>query len=278
VYELFYGLEGKKDRRFCAMRCKQKKEKMVFLLVFLPILLIFILVQCKHFTEPDVNILLHPGINHVEIEHDRLIRKFIVHLPADYKGESTYPVVMVFHGLGGTNSFGIGTMGHLVDNENFIGVYPQGIEGSWNTGYREVPSTEDDVGLTLKILAWLEERINMDKDRVYTMGYSNGGTFSYRLALETDKFAAVASLSASFFEGQTIAPGVPKLSVFQLHGEWDRWVPYNGGRSRYLNASFQSAEDTVAQWAFHNGIGEDLEIYDPEEKVTVYRYKVKRKL
>jgi polyhydroxybutyrate depolymerase len=227
----------------------------------------------KPISKVNDNIALYPGINHIRMEYHHFNRKFIVHLPSNYQKESTYPVVMAFHGRGGTNTFGTGTMGPLVNRENFIGIYPQGIYNTWNTGYREVASTENDVGFILAILDWLEKRVNIDKDRIYTMGYSNGGTISYRLVLETDKFAAMAALSASFFEGQVIHPDVPKLSVMQIHGELDTVVPYYGGRSTALIVSFESARHTVELWANHNGIGEGVEIHNHEERLTVYSYK-----
>ena len=104
------------------------------------------------------------------------------------------------------------------------------------------------------------------------MGYSNGGAFSYTLALYTDKFAAVASLSASFFEGRTIPEETNKLSVLQIHGDDDIVVPYEGGQSFNLPIVFESAMNTVTQWANHNGLFNSPLIETPEENMIVYTF------
>jgi polyhydroxybutyrate depolymerase len=218
------------------------------------------------------NIQLYPGINYVKIQYDNFNREFIVHLPQTYENQSLYPIVMVFHGLGGSSSFGIGTMGTLVDRENFIGIYPQGRYGSWNTGNTNLPSSADDVGFTRRILEWLDSRIAIDRDRIYALGYSNGGAFSYVLARRMDEIASIAALSASFRKGQIIDPDVSKKSIMQIHGELDTEVPYYGGKSSSLTVSFESAPYTVKQWAIHDGIAEYLQTFNPENKLTVYKY------
>ncbi|NQU84735.1 MAG: hypothetical protein HQ541_03145 [Mariniphaga sp.] len=106
------------------------------------------------------------------------------------------------------------------------------------------------------------------------MGYSNGGAFSYTLALQTDKFAAIASLSSSFFEGRTVPSETAKLSVLQIHGEDDIVVPYDGGQNFNLPIVFESAMFTVTQWANHNGLFNNLIIETPEENIIVYSFSV----
>ena len=112
----------------------------------------------------------------------------------------------------------------------------------------------------------------IDRDRIYALGYSNGGAFSYVLARKTDEFAAIAALSASFRKGQIIEPDVSKKSIMQIHGELDTEVPYYGGRSSSLTVSFESAPRTVELWANHNGIAEYLQISNPENRMTLYKY------
>ena len=215
---------------------------------------------------------LQPGVNTIEMEFDGLMRDMFIQLPLNFQEDSSYPVVFFFHGLGGNKYFGREVMGPLVDEEDFVGVYPQGVENSWNAGSGGVPSTADDVGLTLHILEWLGNEIIIDEDRLYSLGYSNGGAFSYRLALDTDKFAAIASLSASFFEGRIIAPDVRPLSVLQIHGEDDQKVPYHGGQSSALPIIFESAMNTVTMWASHIGLGENPIVNTLEDSLSIYLF------
>ena len=215
---------------------------------------------------------LNPGVNEIAMQYDGLARSLTIQLPIDFQQETSYPVFFFFHGLGGNKGFGLAVSGHLVDEEDFIGIYPQGHLNSWNAGSGAVPSTADDVGFTMHILDWLKTEISVDEDHVYSAGYSNGGAFSYTLALSTDVFAAVASLSASFFVGRTIPDSVHPLSVLHIHGELDQAVPYEGGQSNILPIVFQSAMSTVKQWAVHNGLDDEPEVHVPEDRITVYTF------
>jgi poly(3-hydroxybutyrate) depolymerase len=230
---------------------------------------------CNTGNEPET-LNLHQGINNVQIEHDGLSRSLYIILPYDFQPEMEYPVLFFFHGLGGNRDWGREILLDLISGgENFIGISPQGIDDSWNAGSGAVPSTADDVGFTLEILDLLdrESTVNIKNDQIYSMGYSNGGAFSYCLALSTDRFAAIASLSASFFEGRIISPEVSKISVYHLHGDQDLDVPFNGGQSISLDIIFQSARETVLKWVRHNEIEETPRITRPEDSFVLYRYK-----
>ncbi len=215
---------------------------------------------------------LEPGINNIRFRHGDLIRELIIHLPSGYKKDTEYPVLMFFHGYGGTKEFELNEMESFLKNENLIAVLPQGIERSWNTGMNEVPSKADDVGFILRFLDCLAMNTAINKNRIYSAGYSNGGAFSYKLALETDRLAAIAVISASFFTNQRIGPEIPKISIMQIHGELDRKVPYSGGQSSALKVSFESAYNTVRMWAVHNGLNTDPDIAEPEANLIVYRF------
>lgn len=215
---------------------------------------------------------LNIGMNSLTMTYGGISREFTVHLPESYIQGDAYPVVFGFHGLGGTWTYGRHAMGEIVESENIIGIYPQGYQNSWNAGSGAVPSTEDDVGFTLQMLNWLAERVNIDTARVYSMGYSNGGAISYRLARDTNRFAAVASIAASHFQGLTIPEGTAPVSVMQIHGEDDIVVPYEGGQSWNLDIVFQSAYNTVLSWAIHNGLQTDPEVTNTENDMIIYRF------
>ena len=215
---------------------------------------------------------LAPGYNQCRIEFDGEDRDFIVQIPPGQAEGIGFPLVFFFHGLGGSMEFGRSVMGPIAFRENFVGIYPQGLENSWNTGMGEVPSVADDVGFTQELIRWVSERISIDPRRIYSLGYSNGGAFSYTLALQTTRFAAVASLSASLWEGSVIQNTVPRISVLQIHGELDEMVPFSGGASSVLSISFESALNSVRLWAAHAGLNPQPEISMMEPDMVVYRF------
>ena len=75
---------------------------------------------------------LVPGRNQIIIEHDGLNRTFWVETPSSYSPDQNYPVLFYFHFLGSTG--GTTTMENLVNGENIIGVYPDGINNTWKCG------------------------------------------------------------------------------------------------------------------------------------------------
>lgn len=228
------------------------KKHLIYLAV---LVLVFCQCEIQEVINP-VNLELHAGLNLIDLEYDGLIRSLYIILPSDYSDNRFYPLIFFFHGLGGNKEFGLSVFDVILKNQDIIGVSPQGHLNSWNTLGGKVPSTEDDIGYSLYILECLKESVQVNEQQVYSMGYSNGGAFSYTLALNTNTFAAVASISASFREGMTIPPATQKLSIVQVHGELDAKVPYHGGQSSALPISFESAMNTIQQWVRHNEISE----------------------
>ena len=61
------------------------------------------------------------------IVHDDLVRDYIVHIPSSYDNKVPIPLVLCFHGYGGTASrISYTNFNNVSDTANFIVVYPQG--------------------------------------------------------------------------------------------------------------------------------------------------------
>lgn len=190
---------------------------------------------CKDFSDSDctsnagASTLLHNGES----------RQFIVHLPSSYNDSSIYPVLMSFHGYGGTATEFMNEtdLMSLANEENFILVYPQGqcLSGGshWNAGL-DTPdnkSSTDDFGFIESLLIELDSMYAIDNERIYACGYSNGSFFSYALACyHSDKIAAIGSVSGTMFEETTTncTPTHP-TPIIHLHGTCDNVVPQDGG-------------------------------------------------
>ena len=173
------------------------------------------------------------------------VRQYKVHVPPSYKPDTPTPVVFCIHGLGQDALLfcvtGTG-MNKTSDTEGFIMVMPNGYQNSWNAGTCcGGASTEeiDDVALIRAIFTEVGKHVNIDLDRVYATGLSNGGYLSYRLACEaSDIFAAVAP-SAGAIGINSIGGGTnamsnftmcqPKrpISVLEIHGTTDPLIPYS---------------------------------------------------
>ncbi|MEC7988179.1 MAG: hypothetical protein VX278_23635, partial [Myxococcota bacterium] len=64
-------------------------------------------------------------------------RRFLVHTPADFNDSQHKPLLFGFHGNGGTPEDTMGDMMQAVEEGFFIGVYPEGLEYSWNLGLED---------------------------------------------------------------------------------------------------------------------------------------------
>ena len=91
-------------------------------------------------------------------------------------------------------------------------------------------SDVDDVDFINTIIDWVSGEYNIDQERIYSTGMSNGGFMSYHLACNlSSRIAAIASVTGSMTK-QTLEDCDPShpTPVLQIHGVADRTVPYIG--------------------------------------------------
>ena len=143
------------------------------------------------------------------------------------------------------------TLDSLISNGDFIGIYPNGHSnagnngGYWNLGNE--PTNANDVEFVNLIIDTLLNFSNINFEKVYAIGYSNGAGMVNLLGKQTDYFKAIAPL----FSQQLISTGNilndSTLSVFQLNGEIDDVIPLNGGNTDV--GEFMSASNSALNWA-----------------------------
>ena len=112
------------------------------------------------------------------------------------------PIVFAFHGTGdSTESMAnYSQLDQLASRNGFIVVYPAAKNGMWATidVSPDTLNTNPDVRFFDRLLDHLAGRYNIDRDRVYVVGMSNGGTFAQLLAnARSNKIAAVVSHSGA---------------------------------------------------------------------------------
>lgn len=165
------------------------------------------------------------------MEHDGVEREYILHLPAAYDETVSYPFVYNLHGYtsNATEQQFYSAMDITADQNGFIVCYPEGLQNSWNVGF-PFGSEADDVGFLLSLVDSLSAEYNINQDRLYSCGMSNGGYMSYKLACEAgDRFAAIASVTGSIVPSQlSECTPIRPFPIMQIHGTADLVVPYNG--------------------------------------------------
>lgn len=171
-----------------------------------------------------------PGRNDYTIVVDGVRREFVVYVPSSYDPAQPTPVVFMFHGTGGNGEkmYNITGWPRQAEEEGFLAVFPSSLsyfiedKGRRQTKSNSAglihavrPGTElkDDVKFVREMLDLIALTWNIDEQRIFASGFSNGGAFvNSRLLVEMpDRFAAVATGSGLLQEayipknGETIS-------------------------------------------------------------------------
>ncbi len=182
-------------------------------------------------------------------------REYILHLPDGYQSRSDWPLIIAFHGRGGTGTelegySGLSTLPAVV-------AYPSGELGTGD-GYRRAwqgapyaPPGVDDVAFTETLLDQLQATWCVDEQRTYATGKSNGGGLANLLACRLpDRFAAVGIVAGAYYpQSRTGCDAAGPMPMMIIHGTGDTTIPYAGDADRDL----PGVEDWAAGWADRNG-------------------------
>ena len=212
--------------------------------------------------------------NFQTIIHEGVNREYVIHVPDSYDGSFSVPVVLNFHGFSGDayQYMNEADMRILSESENFILIYPQGLyldgEPHWNAcpNGGDNKSDVDDFGFIETLIEEISSNYNIDLERIYAVGYSNGGMMAYGLANhKSELIAAVASVSGAMLDctGPTSHP----MPVIHLHGTNDFDLPYNG------NNYYNSVQNTLDYWInFNNTNKEPIVNFDNSGEITIEHY------
>jgi polyhydroxybutyrate depolymerase len=163
-------------------------------------------------------------------------REYRVYIPAVYLASSgPVPVVFNFHGYTSSNiqqEF-YGDFRPIADTANFILVHPQGTVIGGSTGWNNfgaLGTSPDDIGFVSDMIDSLAANYNINKNRIYATGLSNGGFMSYDLAcLLSNKITAIASVAGSQVPiHASSCNALHPTPIMQIHGDIDAVVSYTG--------------------------------------------------
>lgn len=192
-----------------------------------------------------------PGCSVPTLEHGRRIerkitaagveRQYILDAPDNLRPKEPVPLLFDFHGFNhsGAGVWKVSKFGQLAEKEPFIAVYPTGLpitielRGETRSGPGWQMHTGDDnrdVAFTMAMLAEIEHRYCIDRDRVYSTGFSNGAFFSVLLGCtQSERFAAIAPVSGAAIRDDC-KPSRP-VPVMIHHGTADDLIPVERARA-----------------------------------------------
>ena len=196
-------------------------------------------------------------------------RSVIIQTPTSVDTTKDYPIVFAFHGNGGSNTSWVNKLNSYTNNGDFVGIYPQGHLQSWNLG-REA-STADDVAFVNLIVEELEKYNNLNFDKMYAIGTSNGSGMVNKLGIETTHFKAIAPVVSQLMESSPLLPTTQPISVFQINGAADSIIPIHGGLA-VMGHVFLDAAESAALWATQFNCNQNPEIQTlGEDTLYIYR-------
>ncbi len=139
------------------------------------------------------------------------------------------------------------------EREGFVAVFPNGFSrfktgrfATWNAGTCCGAARDrniDDVGFIRQLVAKVTGQMNIDRNRIYATGMSNGGLMSYRLACEmSDVFKAIAPVAGT----DNTRSCTPSHVLFTGGAGPD-------ARDKSVVTDFTSVAGTVSKWVRLNG-------------------------
>jgi polyhydroxybutyrate depolymerase len=188
-------------------------------------------------------------------------RPVTVQVPASYDAAMPAPLLIVLHGYG---SFGAEASGYLgldpfAEANGMLTAYPEGTEDPegnqyWNAREADTAASGvDDATYLADLVAEIADTANIDPNRVFAMGHSNGAFMAYRMACDhPDVFAAVVSLAGAPLQTADECRPPRPLAVLEIHGDGDDTVLYGGG-TLGSEVTYPSVADTASLWLVANG-------------------------
>jgi polyhydroxybutyrate depolymerase len=183
------------------------------------------------------------------IQFEGAWRNYRIHLPPGFNAGHSLPLVFNFHGLG-SNALEqelYTEFDNVSDTGNFLVCYPNGLNNSWNI----LSGFPNDPGFVDTLISIFNSQYNINIDRVYATGLSNGAFLSNLLACQmSNKIAAIAPVAgtnANIIQANCVPARM--TPVLYIHGTADGVVDYNG------TTTYSSAAALLQLYASRNNCG-----------------------
>lgn len=185
----------------------------------------------------------------VPMTYGSAARSYILERPPSITGPAN--LVVLLHGTGATAQEEMTRtgFGKLAVQQGFELVVPQSIGRTWNSGHGccsyEAEQGIDDIGFVHAVIADVRARTAVNPDRIYLVGYSNGGKLAYGVACTKERvFAGLATYGAG---PQLPCKDAAPLSLFVGYGTSDPLEPPTGMATNE-RGQHQPLTETVTQF------------------------------
>lgn len=206
---------------------------------------------------------LPAGDTSVTLQVGSASRSYVLHVPSTYDATKPAPLILDFHGIGGTGWGQLSSSPYpaVTDPDGVVMAFPDGKSGPIGTGWNMGPccvANVDDLGFAKAMVNDIRRVACIDFTRIYAIGVlTGGGMVNYLACAAADLFAAVSPAAFDLLEetADNCKPTRP-ISVISFRGTADTHVPYAGGPSTLVPGmpiTFLGAQASFDKWAQIDG-------------------------
>jgi polyhydroxybutyrate depolymerase len=196
------------------------------------------------------------------LKYDGYNYRYLMHLPEDYSDNRMWPLVIVLHGTNGTPENMVTATGfsQLSDEKGFLAVYPKSRAYTWNI---LIPNFDpsiyhlDDAGFIAALIDTLVMNHQVDRNKVYMAGLSQGGFMAFCTASEyPEKITAIGAVAGRSVNNiYSFQP----LPFIYFHATDDPIVPIGAYGSQW-GITIPNVDDMIESFIPINGCEETPEI------------------
>jgi len=166
-------------------------------------------------------------------------RDYVIDLPPNYDMNKPYRFIMGSHGQGGEGNdiqrekyYSLQNIAEVANSTIFVSA--SGLGGGW--GLKDVPLFDD-------ILDFVETNACVDKSRVFVLGFSFGGMYSYSLSMTRQKvIRAGIGMSPANYNIQIPTKAHDPIAWMQSTGMSDGTCPWVADEAQKRGAKFIAIE------------------------------------
>ena len=206
-------------------------------------------------------------------------RKYLLYVPDSYDPSHPTPLVITLHGFAQwpANQMQVSKWNDLADEFGFIVVYPSGT--GFPLRWRVSPDTsepdgpEKEVAFITDLIDELENQYNIDSNRIYANGLSNGGGMSVLLGCRlSDHIAAIGGVAGAYVTPWVECNPERPVPMIVFHGLEDQVVPYQGASAETSRISLPELPTWVREYASLNGCNLAAKELTITSSVTAVQY------
>jgi pimeloyl-ACP methyl ester carboxylesterase len=155
---------------------------------------------------------------------------YMMHVPIDYRGDEPFPLLIYLSGGGGQAFDGALTAEDVLGHSGYLAVYPHASGAMW---WEQKPTA-----MVHDLLLETLRTYNVDSNRVYLAGFSNGATGALHYGtLWPERFAAIALLMGAGIKspsGEEVSlKNLSNVPLLLLHGDKDPIIPSSASVMTY---------------------------------------------